>query len=47
MPPSPTPNAPTNYDELETLLKDDTKVKVAGTSPSLPCLTDKITPYIL
>lgn len=31
MPPSPTPNAPKNYEELEKLLADDTKVKVAGT----------------
>lgn len=33
MPSSPTPNAPTNYEELEKLLADDTKVKVAGQYP--------------
>lgn len=28
---TPTPNAPTSFDELKTLLENDTKVKVAGT----------------
>jgi len=32
MPPSPTPNAPANLEQLKELLKDDTKVKVAGKS---------------
>lgn len=31
MPPSPTENAPKTQQELETLLKDDVMVKVAGT----------------
>lgn len=31
MSPSPTENAPTNLEELEELLKNDNKVKVAGT----------------
>ena len=30
MPPSPTPNAPTGLEQLKELLKNDTKVKVAG-----------------
>ena len=30
MPPSPTLSAPADYEQLQTLLKDDIKVKVAG-----------------
>ena len=36
MPLLPTPNAPTSLDELKELLKDDNKVKVAGTSTPGP-----------
>jgi hypothetical protein len=42
MPSSPTPGAPTTQEELKELLKDDTKVKVAGESQRDGATSDPI-----